>query len=126
VPTLKHFLSTLIIFLGIDFIWLGLISKNFYNKELSSFNRATNWAAIVLVYLVIAMGITFFVLPKAQGEPLKALLWGALFGMIAYGVYDLTNLAVLADWTIKMTAVDIIWGAVVCGLTSALVTHFIK
>lgn len=121
----KTFFTTLVIFLGIDFIWLGLIAKNFYDRQLSPFARTLNLPAAFLAYLLIVFGIVFFVLPKASG-PSQALLWGALFGLIVYGVYDLVNLATLADWTLKMTVVDMLWGAFVCGTTSLIATRILN
>jgi uncharacterized membrane protein len=120
--TLRNFLLTLVSLLGIDFIWLGLIAKNFYDQELSRFSRTFNLPVAFLDYFLIVLGLVIFVLPKAAGNPVQALIWGALFGLIAYGVYDLTNLATLADWTVKMTIIDMLWGTVVCGLVSLIVT----
>ncbi len=119
---IRNLIITLVVFLGIDFIWLGLIAKNFYDQELSHLKRTLNLPVAFLDYFLIVVGLIVFVLPKAAGNPHQALIWGALFGLIAYGVYDLTNLATLADWTIKMTIVDMFWGATVCGLVSFLVT----
>lgn len=125
----KSFLIPLVIFLGIDFIWLGLIAKNFYEKELSPFARTLNLPASLLSYLLITLGVVFFVLPKSAGDLTQALVWGGLFGLIVYGVYDLVNLATLADWSLKMTIVDMLWGGVVCSLVSGLtilVANFLK
>jgi uncharacterized membrane protein len=119
---LKNFLTTLAIFLGIDSIWLGLIAKNFYDKELNPFARTLNLPVAFLPYLLIVFGILFFVLPKTGGNTTQALFWGAFFGLIVYGVYDLVNLSTLADWSLKMAVVDILWGVIVCGFVSVLST----
>ena len=122
---IKNFILTLIVFLSIDFVYLGLVAKNFYNQQLASFNRALNLPAAFLSYLLLVLGIVVFVLPKTSGG-WNAFVYGALFGLIAYGVYDLVNLATLADWSLTMTVVDILWGMVVCGLVSALTTIIIN
>ena len=119
---LKSFLITLIVFLGIDFVWLGLVARNFYKKELSVLPQTFGLPAAFLAYILIAAGIVIFVLPKSSGNIYKALLWGAVFGLITYGIYDFTNLATLKGWSLKMLAVDILWGMFVCGVTSLLVT----
>lgn len=106
-----------------DFVWLGLVAKNFYQKELSSFERAFNIPAALFAYTLLAFAISFFVIPKAGGNTVKALLNGALLGLIVYGTYDLTNLATLADFTLKMAVVDILWGITVTALVSFLVTY---
>lgn len=112
---------TSIIFLGIDFVWLGIIARSFYDQQLSAFKRTLNPAAAVLVYLLLVMGIVVFVLPTPDGSKLSVFIRGALFGLITYGVYDLTNLALLSDWSATMAVVDMLWGAVLCGTTSWLV-----
>ena len=81
---LKGFLIGLAIFLAIDFIWLGLIAKNFYNKELASFNRTFNLVSAFLSYLLIVLGIILFVLPKAGASASQAFFWGGLFGRATY------------------------------------------
>lgn len=123
---IKNYLLTLSVFLSIDFLWLGIIAKNFYNKHLQAFERTTNWPAIALVYLLIPLGIVFLVLPKIDGNAKLALFWGAIYGLIVYGVYDLTNLATLKNWSRTMVIADILWGMFICGLTSYLVTRFLN
>ena len=65
--------------------------------------------AAVVVYLLIPLGIVLFALPRVSPEHLvsSALLWGFLFGIVLYGVYDMTNYSVLAKWPIKLVVVDI-------------------
>ncbi len=46
--------------------------------------------------------------------------FGALFGFITYSTYDLTNLATLKDWPVKITIIDLIWGTSVSALTSTI------
>ncbi|MEG1531505.1 MAG: DUF2177 family protein, partial [Lactococcus sp.] len=48
------------------------------------------------------------------------LLAGAFFGVVCYATYDLTNLATLSDWPLKITIVDIIWGSFVTSLSATL------
>jgi uncharacterized membrane protein len=119
----KNFLVTLTIFLGIDFLWLGIVAKNFYTKHLSTFDRTINWPAVIITYLIIALGLSLFVLPKAGGNTKLAFLEGAIFGLIVYGVYDLTNLATLKNWSLTMVIVDMLWGMFVCGITSYIVSY---
>jgi len=77
---------------------------------------------VVMVYLVIPAGLVLFVRPLLGDEPrlTAALLRGALFGFILYGVYDFTNLATLEKWTVRMTLVDVAWGTTLCGSMSVV------
>lgn len=120
---LKTFIIFLPIFLGIDLIWLGKISKSFYDKQFQAFERTLNWPAAILVYILIPLGILLFVLPKTSGNPLLGLMWGGIYGLILYGVYDLTNLAILADWPLKLTIVDILWGISLNAFGGFIITH---
>ena len=66
------------------------------------------------------LGLQIFVLPRVvAGQPLTAALWGGLFGLIGYGIYDLTNYATLAQYALRMTVVDMSWGTVLFALTAS-------
>jgi uncharacterized membrane protein len=120
---IKNIIVTAVIFLGIDFVWLGLIAKSFYDQQFKAFQRKDiNWPAALLTYLLLILGISLLALPRAQGDKIMALVYGGLFGLISYGVYDLTNYATLANWPLKLVIVDMIWGTVLCGGTAFLVS----
>jgi uncharacterized membrane protein len=120
----KMFAIVLPIFLVLDFLWLGVLMKGFYNQELGDLARrqdgalAPRWPAAILVYVLIPAGVVFFVRPMlGAGVSLgQSFALGAAFGCVVYGVYDLTNLAVIDKWTVRMTAIDIAWGSLICGL----------
>jgi uncharacterized membrane protein len=123
------YLITLAVFFVIDMIWLGVVARGFYRRHLGPMlNPKVNWAAAALFYLLFIAGLLVFVIRPALvgGEPLKALLLGALFGLISYATYDLSNLATLKDWPLVVTVIDLIWGTVLGGAVSfaaALVGH---
>lgn len=113
--------------LVVDLIWLGVLMKPFYDAQIGELARrsgtalAPRWPAAVLVYLLIPAGIVLFVRPAlgSNASVLQALGWGALFGLVVYGVYDCTNRAILDKWPLLLTIVDIGWGCVLCGLGAA-------
>lgn len=121
-------LISAVVFICLDVLWLGYFGKQLYLNTIGPLLRLSgtdlnpNWLAAVVVYIALITGIVAFVLPKAHGLLLPSLLWGALFGLVAYGTYDFTNLAVLSGWSIKISIIDTIWGMVICGLTSFLTT----
>jgi uncharacterized membrane protein len=125
---LKLFAIVLPIFLLVDLLWLGVVMKSFYSHELGELARrhgavlAPRWGAAMLVYLLIPGGIVLFVRPLLgeNATAWNAFGWGALFGLVLYGVYDLTNLAILEKWTMRMTLADIAWGGVLCGAISVV------
>jgi len=112
---IKLYLATLIAFFAIDIVWLGLVARTFYRKHLGFIMAASpNWAAAIVFYLLFIVGILVFaVLPGLESNSLRTtLLRAALFGLVSYATYDLTNLATLKDWPVVVTVVDLIWGTV--------------
>jgi len=112
---LKLYLATLIAFFAIDMVWLGLVARTFYRKYLGFLMAPNpNWLAAILFYLLFVVGVLVLaVLPGLEAGSLKTtLLRGALFGLVAYATYDLTNLATVKDWPLIVTVVDLIWGTV--------------
>lgn len=119
---LATYAVTLVAFLIIDGIWLGLVARNFYVQQLGHLLRPEpNFGAAGLFYAIYVVGILVFAITPAiqNGSWVAAVLYGALFGFIAYATYDLTNLATLAQWPVVMSVVDMIWGAV---LTASVAT----
>lgn len=122
------FLATILTIVLLDMMWLGYLSKGIYAENIGILMRKSGdtitpiWSAAAVVYLLIAIGIIYFVLPKANGDYLQALMMGALFGAITYGIYDFTNYAILANWTFKITIIDMLWGMTLCGVASVVVT----
>lgn len=126
-PSWKLFLLLLPIFLAADLFWLGVLMKGFYSAELGDLARrqdaalAPRWQAALLVYVLIPGGIVLFVRPLVRGVTIgQSFAWGAVFGLVLYGVYDLTNLAILEKWSLRMTLADIAWGCVLCGTISTV------
>jgi uncharacterized membrane protein len=120
---LKLFLIALPVFFVIDMIWLVLVAKNFYQKQIGFLMKPDiNWFAAVLFYLLFIGGlITFVISPALEKHSwIHALLYGALFGLITYATYDLTNLATIKDWPLAVTIVDLIWGSVLAGSISVI------
>lgn len=118
---LKNFAITFVVFMAIDLIWLGFIAKNLYSKHLGFIMAdQVNWGAAILFYILFIIGLLFFVISPAleKNSWTYALGAGALFGLLSYATYDLTNLATLKDWPIIITVIDMIWGTTLAALTS--------
>lgn len=107
--------------IGKDYIGDGMNEKGFYGKHLSHFFAPqVNWPAAIFFYLLFIIGIFIFgILPAVERQSwIYALVYGGLFGFFAYATYDLTNLATLNDWPIKVVVVDVIWGFVLTASVS--------
>lgn len=123
---LKPFAAGLATFLALDLVWIGVVANQFYKRELAGLARmdgenfAIRLGPALVLYPLIILGLQVFALPRAEpGHPLSAALWGGLFGLIGYGVYDLTNYATLTQFTLRMTVVDMCWGFVLSAVTAA-------
>ena len=111
----KLYLATLIAFFAVDLLWLGLVARTFYRQQLGFLMAPRpNWFAAILFYLLFIVGIlVFVVVPGLKADSLKTtLLLSALFGLICYATYDLTNLATVKNWPVLVTVVDLLWGTV--------------
>ena len=112
------YLLTTIVFFVIDILWLGFLAKGMYNKMLGHLMASNvNWTAAIIFYLIFIVGIfVFSIIPGVQKDSFQhALIYGVLFGFFTYATFDLTNLATLRDWPIKIVIIDIIWGVVLTG-----------
>ena len=125
---LKIFGAILPLFVALDYLWIVVLMKSFYLKEMGDMAHTTpdgksiqpRLGSALGVYLALPGGVVLFALPQVDPVNLlaTALLWGALFGVTVYSVYDLTNRATLRRWPIKLVLVDIAWGGVICAIAT--------
>ncbi len=110
----------------LDLLWIGFVASGLYRSQIGHLlsivdgRMAVNVPAAFATWAVIVTGVQVFVIPRASGAGSipSLMLWGAFWGLIVYAVYDLTNYAVIKDWPLTVTVVDIAWGAVVCSMTA--------
>ncbi len=116
---LIEYVIALVIFLAIDFVWLAFVAKSFYMGEIGPLLRdKPNLVIAFAFYLLFVAGLEFFVIHPAQSVVYAALA-GAFFGLVAYATYDLTNIATLKGFTVRVVVVDLIWGASISAVVSA-------
>lgn len=127
----KSFLLMFFFLILMDSLWMGLIAKSFYSRQLSPFITIENgkinviyWAA-GLVYLLLTVGILAFVFPAAQNFKHVCFLSG-VFGFIVYGIYEFTNYAIIKNWTLDMVIVDILWGTFLCASAAGFSWRFLN
>ncbi len=115
------YIATLLVFVVVDMVWLGLIAKDFYRSSIGHLmGEGFNIPAAVAFYLIYTAGILMFAVNPAvaSGDVMKAAMLGAAFGFFAYATYDLTNMATLKNWPLGITLADIAWGSVLTGLAA--------
>lgn len=126
---LRNYIVALPLFVAIDIAWIGVLMKRVYLDELGDLARVQggafrpNLAAGLAAWAVIPLGIVIFAVPRLNpGDAvIEVLGWGALFGAITYGIYDLTNLATLKGYSFKLTLLDTAWGTVLSALVTLIV-----
>jgi uncharacterized membrane protein len=109
--------------LVVDAIWLGLIARRLYQAQIG-FLMAENpkWAAAGVFYLLFVAGLVVFCVSPGirEGSLGRTLGRAALFGLVTYATYDLTNLATIEGWPLAVTAIDLVWGTVLSTVTTLL------
>ena len=121
------YLTTIPVFFLVDLAWLGLVAPGFYSRHIGHLmNDRVALLPAALFYLLFIAGIVgLAVAPAVENRSwTRAARSGSLLGLVAYGTYDLTNLATLKDWPVIVTVVDVVWGTVLAA-TVSVASYFI-
>ena len=127
---LISFFFASLVFLIIDLLWLSFSVKNFYKPNLIDIptnDKPILWAGVVF-YLMYVVGLTLIIiLPALNNESIFQALWtGIIFGIVAYGTYNLTNMAFIKNWSVLVVIVDTFWGGFVSGITAYVSFYLTK
>ncbi|MFN8278237.1 MAG: DUF2177 family protein [Chitinophagales bacterium] len=123
------YLVALITLFVLDGLWLGLIAKKFnYEKLGFLLAEQPRWSAAIVFYLLYAAGILFFCTRAAidAASLQTALLHGAALGLLCYGTFDLTCAALVKNWPLIFSVVDMIWGTVMTAMASTVLFYASK
>jgi uncharacterized membrane protein len=117
----------LVVVAALDAVWLGWLGLDFYKQEIGPLMLATpKWLPASLFYLFYPLGLVFLALHVPLRSTSEAVLRCAVVGLVAYGVYDLSNLATLRDWSVKVCIVDMLWGTFASGLAGSLAYRLVR
>ena len=117
------YVAAAIAFLALDMVWLAGIAKDFYFTRLGDLIRQPpDYFAAGIFYAGYIAGIVYFAIaPALAGGGIgRAILRGALVGLLAYGTYDMTNLATLRGYPAEVAIVDILWGVFLTAAAAAV------
>jgi uncharacterized membrane protein len=118
---LRYVVALVVLGVG-DALWLSYFAPAVFRPTLGAILLdEPRWAAVIVFYLAYAAGIAIFAISPAMrtGSVWTALLYGALFGLFAYGTYDATNFATLKAWTLPLALMDTAWGTVLTAMAAA-------
>jgi uncharacterized membrane protein len=117
------YISLLVVMGVLDGAWLSFSVSRLYKPGIGHLmaDQPVAWAAVAF-YLIYAAGVTYLItLPAlASGGLPAAAMRGAVLGFIAYGTYDLTSLAIMRGWPVNVTVADMIWGALLTGVSASV------
>lgn len=119
---LRMYATGLVVCFGLDLLWLGVVAKNIYRSQLGHLTRPdVQWLPAILFYLIYVAALAVFVAAPAleRQSVARAAGYGAFFGLAAYAAFDLTGLALLRDFPLRMALVDLAWGMVLSATVSA-------
>ena len=113
-----QYLLTAIVFVVLDGFYLNL-TKNYFNKQVKLIQGSDikiNFIAVAITYIFLIYGLNYFIIQRN-----KSVKDAALLGLIIYAVYEFTNLSIFTNWALLSTLIDTTWGALLFGLTTAIV-----
>jgi uncharacterized membrane protein len=119
------FVTQLIVMGVLDGAWISFAVGRLYKPGIGHLMADKPMALpAVVFYLLYAAGVTYLItLPAlAAGGWAQAAVRGAVFGLVAYGTYDLTSFAIMRGWPANVTIADMIWGLVLTGVTAGIST----
>lgn len=125
---MKQFVISSLTLLILDILWIILFMKSKYLIQVEKIQHSpmkVNTVAMVLAYALMILGLCVFVVPymSKQKSMINNVIHAGLFGLVVYGIFDFTNMAVLEQWDIKLAIIDIMWGCfvyIVAALTGSL------
>ena len=122
---LTLYVLTIPVFFAIDLVWIGILAKGFYQTHIGWLLGEVQWGPAILFYLLYIGGILLFAVAPAlrSGSWTTAFFLGAGLGLLAYATYDLTSLALIKDWPLIVTVVDMVWGTVLTALVATASYH---
>lgn len=119
------YLSAVVIFLAIDAVWLKTMTELFYEKRighlLSDESNMGAAGAFYMFYLLALCIIILYPQIKASASLGHIFLLGGLIGLMAYGTYGFTSLALYKGFTMDMALVDFAWSGLLTGTVSTII-----
>jgi len=114
-------LVSAIVLITIDFVYLNVMKGYFDNqiKRVQGSPIKMNFLGAALCYILLIVGINYFII-----KPRKSVSDAFLLGIIIYGVYETTNLALLKNWSLLTVIIDTLWGGILFAATTYIVNLF--
>jgi len=118
---IKKIILSIIILIVLDYVYLNLFSSHFKQQILDVQHSPMEFKLIpaIVCYVMLVFGLNYFILQR-NGSVIDAVL----LGLVIYTVYETTNMAIIKNWNIKSVLIDSVWGGILFGLTTFIISRF--
>lgn len=118
---IKLFITAIVLIL-IDFIYLNSISNIFANQiQIIQISKLKiNYIAAILCYIILIFGINYFII-----QPNRSIQDAFLLGIVIYGVFETTNMALFDKWSWLTVIIDTLWGGILFAITTFIIKTFV-
>lgn len=115
----KELVISFVLLILVDALYLRLNAQKFNTivKDISGQSVTRRYYSAALVYVALAVGLTYLIKPTSAKD---AFVKGALFGLVAYSVFDFTAHFMFEKWDLKTATIDAVWGGILCGVVSLI------
>jgi len=116
-------LSSAIILLILDFIYLSSFGRYFTNQieKIQKSPFEIDNLSTILTYIILVLGLYYFILRENRG-----VVDAFLLGLVVYLVFELTNKAIFNKWSWTSVAIDGLWGGILFAVTTFLTYKIYK
>jgi uncharacterized membrane protein len=124
-------IASIIVDLPYLYLNLDLFKKTTFKISGKGYPSNRIYSAL-LVYVAIACGLIVFVLPKIDTTKTltiriqDSLIYGGLFGLVSYGIFDFTTHFMFESWSIYIALMDTIWGGLLCSIVSFIMSYYVS
>ena len=117
-----------VVLVGVDFFYLSSTSKFFNNivKNIQGKEIQFKMLGAVICYVFLVLGLNYFVLLDKKLGKKEKIFKAFMLGLIIYGVFESTNLAIFTKWTLDALLLDTLWGSILFSITTYITLILVK
>jgi uncharacterized membrane protein len=115
-------LSLSIILLSLDAIYLYAM-RNLFEDQIKAIQGSPlqlNLVGALLCYILLVGGLYYFIIKDK-----RSILDAFLLGILVYGVYETTNMAIIKKWKYQTVIMDMIWGGILFASTTYIIKYIV-
>ena len=109
-----------VVILLLDFLYINLI-YNKLNKLITDIQGSPiklNMYSAILCYSCIIFMLYYFIINEK-----KSVVDAVILGGCTYGIYEFTSMSVFNKWDLNIALTDTLWGGLLYGLTTYIISN---